>query len=114
MAVCLSSKALGAITISIDCSLDSNNLFSDGDGATSVLLSDGSSQETAMDPDVTAGTRKYLTNLDAMGLADIGWQLNITTMPEPSIWALVSGIALLGFGAVRRYRLNPLVCKSSQ
>jgi hypothetical protein len=36
-----------------------------------------------MDPDVTAGTRKYLTNLDAMGFADIGWQLNITAVPEP-------------------------------
>jgi len=112
--ICLSGKALGAITISIDYSLDSNNFFLDGDGATSVSLSDGSSQETAMDPDVTAGTRKYLTNLDAMGLADIGWQLNITAVPEPSTWALMSGIALLGFGAVRRCRLDPPVCKSSQ
>ena len=67
-----------------------------------------------MDPDVTAGTRKYPTNLDAMGLADIGWQLNITAVPEPGTWALMSGIALLGFGAVRRCRLNPPVCKSSQ
>ncbi len=83
-------------------------------GTTSVRLSDGASQETAMDPDVTAGTRKYLTNLDAMGLADIGWQLNITAVPEPSTWALMSGIALLGFGAVRRCRLNPPGCKSSQ
>ena len=32
-AVCLSGKALGAITISIDYSLDSNGFFSDGDGA---------------------------------------------------------------------------------
>ena len=31
--ICLSGKALGAITISIDYSLDSAGLFSDGDGA---------------------------------------------------------------------------------
>ncbi len=83
-------------------------------GTTSVRLSDGASQETAMDPDVTAGTRKYLTNLDAMGLADTGWQLNITAVPESSTWALMSVIALLGFGAARRYRLNPPGCKSFQ
>ncbi|MEK9948954.1 MAG: PEP-CTERM sorting domain-containing protein [Verrucomicrobiales bacterium] len=97
----------------------SNVTLASGDGhwasgTTSLRLSDGVSQETAMDPDVTAGTRKYLTNLDAMGLADIGWQLNITAVPEPSTWALMSGIALLGFGAVRRCRLNPPGCKSSQ
>jgi len=33
VAVCLSGKALGAITISIDYILDSNGFFSDGDGA---------------------------------------------------------------------------------
>jgi hypothetical protein len=32
-------------------------------------------QETAMDPSLTTGTRKLMTDLDLAGLDDIGWQL---------------------------------------
>lgn len=35
----------------------------------------GGSQEAAMDPTLSAGTRKYFTELDWAGLADIGWEV---------------------------------------
>lgn len=33
-------------------------------------------QETAMDPTLTVGERKFLTDLDYAGLQDIGWEVN--------------------------------------
>ncbi|MEZ6071956.1 MAG: dockerin type I domain-containing protein [Pirellulales bacterium] len=41
----------------------------------------GVAQETAMDPTVTQGQRKYFTELDFAGLDDIGWDVVI---PEPN------------------------------
>jgi hypothetical protein len=38
-------------------------------------LCGGVQQEVAMDPSLTTGTRKRLTDLDIAGLLDIGWQL---------------------------------------
>ena len=35
----------------------------------------GGSQEAAMDPTLSAGTRKYFTELDWAGLADVGWEV---------------------------------------
>ncbi|HMP05649.1 MAG TPA: dockerin type I domain-containing protein, partial [Lacipirellulaceae bacterium] len=39
-------------------------------------------QEAAMDPEITVGTRKLLTSLDAAALADIGW--SIVEPPPPA------------------------------
>lgn len=56
----------------------------------SFRLSDGALQEVVMDPDITTGTRKQLTQLDLAFLRDIGWQ----TVPEPS------SIFLIGLGSL--------------
>lgn len=55
---------------------------------------DGASQEVVMDPNITVGTRKYLTDVDLAFLNDIGWE----TVPEPSSLALLSlgAFAVLG------------------
>jgi hypothetical protein len=34
----------------------------------------GVTQEAAMDPSITVGTRKLFTDLDYAGLADVGWE----------------------------------------
>jgi hypothetical protein len=55
-------------------------------------------QEASMDPTLTIGQRKYFTELDFAGLADLGWQI----IPEPSSAAffLTAGFVLSGW--VRR------------
>jgi hypothetical protein len=35
-------------------------------------------QEAAMDPEITVGRRKRLTQLDAAALVDIGWEVDLT------------------------------------
>jgi hypothetical protein len=54
-------------------------LYSDlshwADGKTSVVYGTSLSQETLMDPILTNGTRKVLTELDAAALKDLGWSL---------------------------------------
>ena len=75
------------------------NLIS-GDGAHAAIgsmsrrLFDLVPQEAVMDPSLTVGTRKYLTELDMGFLRDIGYA---TVVPEPSIAALmaISGVLLL-------------------
>lgn len=42
-------------------------------GTMSTIFGTNTSQEAAMDPEVTTGTRKRLTALDAAALTDIGW-----------------------------------------
>ncbi|MBT8038502.1 MAG: PEP-CTERM sorting domain-containing protein [Verrucomicrobiae bacterium] len=64
----------------------------------STRLSDGGSQEVVMDPDITTGTRKELTDLDLAFLRDIGWQ----TVPEPTSSLLLCLGALLGLTTRRR------------
>ena len=59
-------------------------------------------QETALDPDITTGTRKWYTELDWAALEDIGWQ--ITPVPEPAETALFVGFGLGVFGWIRRRR----------
>ncbi len=67
------------------------------DGAMSTRLSDGGAQEAVMDPSITQGTRKSLTQLDLAFLRDIGF----ATVPEPSSVILVF-VAALPFALARR------------
>jgi hypothetical protein len=57
-------------------------------------------QEVAMDPSLTVGTRKFFTDLDYAGLDDVGW--DVTPVPEPYQYALVTVLGLLGFAVGRR------------
>lgn len=46
-----------------------------GNGVQSTVFGGSTPQETAMDPNITVGTRKLWTTLDAAGLEDIGWEV---------------------------------------
>jgi hypothetical protein len=72
------------------------------DGTTSLIPGTSTAQETAMDPTITTGTRKYFTNLDFAGLQDIGWQ--VTAVPEPATIAWVAVIGAVGALRWRRRR----------
>ncbi|MEA3186315.1 MAG: hypothetical protein QOD99_145, partial [Chthoniobacter sp.] len=63
-------------------------------GTSSKIYGTNTTQETAMDPSLTVGTRKYFTSLDYAGLQDVGWKM----VPEPSEWllcALGAGVFVL-------------------
>ncbi len=45
-------------------------------GIMSNVFGNGPSQEAAMDPDITEGTRKLFTDLDVAALDDIGWDID--------------------------------------
>jgi hypothetical protein len=51
------------------------------EGTPSTVFGTATSQEAAMDPTVTTGTRKRLTDLDAAALADIGWTVSPPGLP---------------------------------
>lgn len=51
-------------------------------GTLSTIYGKSGVQEAAMDPELTAGTRKRFTRLDAAALADIGWQ--VAPAPHPA------------------------------
>ena len=74
------------------------------DGTMSTVVGTGAAQETAMDPSLTVGTRKYFTALDYAGLQDIGWQL--APIPEASTfaWAAALGAGALVLRIRRRQR----------
>ncbi|MGJ8634227.1 MAG: PEP-CTERM sorting domain-containing protein [Luteolibacter sp.] len=57
------------------------------------------SQEVVMDPNITTGTRKYLTDVDLAFLTDMGW--TTTAIPEPSSLALF-GLSFAGLLVLRR------------
>ncbi|MBU2641927.1 MAG: PEPxxWA-CTERM sorting domain-containing protein [Gammaproteobacteria bacterium] len=66
-----------------------------------LSLVNGVSQEAAMTPSLSNGTRKYFTELDFAAMQDIGWQ--VTPVPEADTWAmLLAGLGLVGFAARRR------------
>src|SRR5262245_49616420 len=82
-----------------------NVLQSDGvhiaEGLLSTRLSDGETQEAAMDPTLATGTRKSLTRLDAAFLQDINWAV----VPEPSSFFLLASAASLAlYSGFRRRR----------
>ncbi len=77
-----------------------NSQYSDNHwaaGTTSFV--DGVSQEAAMDPSITTGTRKHFTELDLQGLRDIGWE--VTAVPVPAAVYLM-GTAMIGLFGFRR------------
>ncbi len=69
----------------------------------------GSPQEAAMDPSISGGMRKYLTDLDYAGLTDIGWQ--VVMLPEPERGLLVAAALMLltGLASMPRSRRRPPV-----
>ncbi len=69
----------------------------------STSFGGGVAQEVAMDPTITAGTRKYLTELDLAFLRDLGYE-TLSPIPEPSAYASLAGLAILGFTLRRRPR----------
>jgi MYXO-CTERM domain-containing protein len=74
------------------------------DGTMSTIDGSGSF-ETLMDPTITTGTRKFMTDLDWNGLRDVGWQVAVTAVPEPTPTVmLLAGLAGLGLIARRRRR----------
>ena len=60
------------------------------DGTMSTRITDGAAQEAVMDPTLTVGSRKTLTQLDLAFLRDLGF----STVPEPSAILLVLAAAL--------------------
>jgi hypothetical protein len=75
------------------------------EGTLSTIAGTATSQEAAMDPTLTTGTRKYLTDLDWAALQDIGWQ--IAAIPEPSSTALLALGGVLFCAVSRLSRRNP-------
>jgi hypothetical protein len=54
-------------------------------GLESTLINTGAVQESAMDPNLTVGTRKQLTVLDWAALNDVGWEIADTFAPTIDI-----------------------------
>ena len=76
-------------------------------------------QEAAMDPELSLGTRKLFTDLDAAALVDIGWE--IRAVPEPSAFAItLVSVGVLEFSrrlstrgmaqSSRKLASDPAVC----
>jgi hypothetical protein len=99
----------GNFTGSVSMSLNGGPVPLTGDGGhwvtglSSTLPGTSTTQEPAMDPDLTTGTRKFFTNLDFGGLDDLGW--DVVPVPEPQACALVAGLGLLVFALCRRRAL---------
>lgn len=69
------------------------------DGTRSFV--NGVQQETAMDPTLRFGTRKYFTDLDYAAMRDVGWE--VTPVPEAETWAMMlAGLGLVGTMVARR------------
>ena len=60
------------------------------EGLTSNIFQTSIPQEALLDPTLTVGTRKELTNVDVGALLDIGWQLQTTAVPEPASATLIT------------------------
>lgn len=71
-------------------------------GTTSDLPGTITPQETALDPDIIKGVRKWYTELDWAALQDIGWQ--VTPVPEPGETLVFAGVGLGLFVLFRRRR----------
>lgn len=71
--------ALYGGNIPLDCDFDGCGHWEEG--TQSTVFGTTTPQETAMDPTITNGDRKFLTALDAAGFADIGWSLAAPPSP---------------------------------
>ena len=60
------------------------------EGLMSNIFGTSTLQEALLDPTITVGTRKELTNVDVGALLDIGWQLQTTAVPEPASATLIT------------------------
>lgn len=67
------------------------------EGLEGTSIVTGLTQEVVMDPTLTVGTRKYLTDVDLAFLSDIGW----TVIPEPTSLTLLAGATVLLLGRRR-------------
>lgn len=68
---------------------------------------DGIPQGTLMDPSTVPGQRELPTVLDYAAFKDIGWQVNVTAVPEPDSFILLfAGIGLISFASRRRLAQN--------
>ena len=72
------------------------------EGTVSTIAGTATSQEAALDPTLTTGTRKYLTDLDWAALQDIGWQ--VAAVPEPTSISLVALSGILFYAVFRGSR----------
>ncbi|MEQ9455632.1 MAG: PEP-CTERM sorting domain-containing protein [Phycisphaeraceae bacterium] len=78
----------------------------------SVLYGSIFEQETALDPDLTTGTRKLITALDVAGLEDIGWEPSVaafdfdsdTTLDAADLDVLIA--AIVGGGAALSFDVD--------
>jgi hypothetical protein len=75
------------------------------EGLTGMPLVDGVwqvgvSQEALMDPSLTSGTRKYITDLDLAFLRDMGWETQVIPEPASALLVLAGGVAVF----IRRRR----------
>ena len=62
----------------------------------STVIGTTTPQEALMDPTLTTGTRKFLTNLDIAFLEDMGYVSAVVAIPEPSSLAIFAfGIGVL-------------------
>ncbi len=57
----------------------------------SVVFGGTGSQEAVMEPSLTTGTRRLVTDLDMAGLDDIGWQVLWPEVPTDPSWINASG-----------------------
>jgi hypothetical protein len=90
----------GANAIALNGGSGLNLVTGDGhirEGFMSATLFGGTTQEAVMDPTITVGTRKLLTQADAAFLRDIGY----VVIPEPTSLAMF-GLGLLVFAARKR------------
>lgn len=67
------------------------------DGPESWITTAGLLRETALDPSLTGGQRKLVTDLDLAALVDVGWQVvEPAAVPLPlPLWSLGAAVAVL-------------------